>query len=40
MILKSDMIKGENGNYFNQITWTKNKNETITQLWEVFNEKM
>lgn len=39
MILKSDMIKGENGNYFNQITLTKNKNETITQLWEVFNEK-
>jgi len=38
MILKSDIIKGENNNYFNQIRWTKNNNGYVTQLWETFNE--
>ena len=38
MILKSDIIKGENNNYFNQIRWTKNNNGSVTQLWETFNE--
>ena len=39
MILKSELIKNEKGNYYNQITWTKNEDNTVTQLWEIINEK-
>jgi hypothetical protein len=36
MILKSDIIKGEKGNYYNQVSWTPNSDGSVTQLWEVF----
>lgn len=39
MVLKSDIIKTEKGNYFNQITWSKNKDNSVTQIWEYRNEK-
>lgn len=39
MVLKSELLKGEKGNYYNQISWITNKNGTVTQLWEIFNEK-
>ena len=39
MILKSDLIKTEKGNYYNQITWSKNNDNSVTQLWEYRNEK-
>jgi hypothetical protein len=38
MILKSEIIENEKGNYYNQISWTKNTDNTVTQLWEVFSE--
>ncbi|AOW20460.1 hypothetical protein [Urechidicola croceus] len=38
MILKSDILKGQNGNYYNQITWTPNNDGSVTQLWEYFKE--
>ena len=36
MILKSDLISGEKGDYYNQITWIPNKDGTVTQLWAVY----
>ena len=39
MVLKSDLIESSNGNYFNQITWTKNDDGTVTQLWVILNEE-
>lgn len=36
MILKSELIKGEKGNYYNQISWTLNSDGSVTQLWELF----
>lgn len=38
MILKSDVLKSENGNYYNQITWVKNEDGTVTQIWDIFDE--
>lgn len=37
MILKSDLIEGKKGKYYNQITWVKNDDGTVTQIWEIFN---
>jgi hypothetical protein len=34
MVLKSDLIKTKKGNYFNRITWYKNEDKSVTQLWE------
>lgn len=39
MVLKSDIQKNKKGNYYNQISWTLNNDESVTQLWEVFSEK-
>ena len=39
MVLKSNLIESSNGNYYNQITWTKNDDGTVTQLWVILNEK-
>lgn len=39
MVLKSDLIESSKGNYYNQITWTKNEDGTVTQLWVILNEK-
>ena len=39
MVLKSDILKGEKGNYYNQISWQLNENGTVTQFWEVFDEE-
>ena len=36
MILKSDIIQGKKGKYYNQITWSKNKDNSVTQVWEYF----
>ena len=38
MVLKSDIIKGQKGDYYNQITWTPNKDESVTQVWKYFKE--
>lgn len=37
MILKSDLQKGKNGVFYNQITWTKNPDGSVTQLWEILD---
>jgi len=37
MLLKSDLISGKKGTYFNQITWFKNSDGSVTQLWELLD---
>lgn len=39
MILKSELQKNKNGNFYNQITWVKNDDGTVTQIWDIFDEK-
>ena len=39
MVLKSELLTGENGKYYNQITWQLNEDESVTQTWELFNEE-
>ena len=39
MVLKSDIIKGKKVNYFSQISWSKNEDGSVTQLWQVFSEE-
>ena len=38
MILRGEVVSRQNSNYYNQITWSKNDDGTVTQLWEVFDE--
>lgn len=38
MVLKSDLITSKKGNYYNQITWTKNSDGSVTQVWEYIGE--
>ncbi len=38
MILKSKLVNGPNGNYYNQITWSKNNKDSVIQRWEILNE--
>ncbi|MGB5983305.1 MAG: hypothetical protein WBG46_14280 [Nonlabens sp.] len=38
MVLKSELIQGKKGKYYNQISWSPNKDGTVTQLWEIFTE--
>lgn len=37
MTLRSELTKGEKGNYYNRISWTKNENGSVTQLWEILD---
>ena len=39
MVLKSELTEGNNGKFYHQISWIKNENGTITQLWETFNKE-
>lgn len=37
MVLKSELLKSPKGDeYYNQITWSKNEDGTVTQLWEAY----
>jgi len=38
MVLKSKLINSFRGNYYNQITYTKNKDQSVTQRWDILNE--
>lgn len=38
MVLKSDIIQNDTQNFYNQISWFENKDNTITQLWETYDE--
>ena len=35
MVLKSHLIKGRKGTYYNQIRWMPEDDGTVTQIWEV-----
>ncbi len=37
MVLKSDLIKGKKGNFYNRVTWSKNKDNSVIQVWEYLN---
>ncbi len=39
MVLKSELINGQKGPYYNQITWVKNTDGSVTQIWDIFDEK-
>ena len=38
MVLKSTLQEGKNGTFYHQISWMKNEDGSITQLWETFNK--
>ncbi|WP_420552491.1 hypothetical protein [Tenacibaculum aiptasiae] len=38
MVLKSKLIKSQNGDFYNQITWTKNSDGTVTQIWDYIDK--
>ena len=38
MILKSNLVNGTKGTYYNQITWSKNNDGSVTQRWDIMNE--
>ena len=39
MVLKSELIPGQNIDFYaNQITWTSNKDGTVTQLWQILDK--
>lgn len=38
MVLKSEMVKDKKGDYYNKITWTKNTDGSVSQLWEILDE--
>ncbi|MCB7481586.1 hypothetical protein [Christiangramia sediminis] len=37
MILKSELTRSDKGEFYNQITWTKNSDGSVTQLWEIYD---
>ncbi|WP_445748795.1 hypothetical protein [Polaribacter sp.] len=39
MTLKSDLIEANPRSFANQITWKKNKDNTVTQIWTTVDEK-
>lgn len=39
MVLKSELATSKQGNYYNRITWSKNEDNSVTQVWEYLNEK-
>lgn len=39
MVLKSELLRGKKvAFYANQITWTKNEDGSVTQLWEILDQ--
>lgn len=38
MVLTSDLVTTEKGNYYNRITWSKKEDGSVTQVWEYINE--
>jgi hypothetical protein len=39
MVLKSKLINSPKGNYYNQIIWSLNEDNSVTQQWDILNEK-
>ena len=42
MTLRSGLVKSKKGDFYNQITWTKNSDHSVTQIWVIIdsNEKV
>jgi len=38
MVLKSELVEDSKGDYYNQITWSKNKDGSVTQKWIIIDE--
>ncbi|AVR44444.1 hypothetical protein C7S20_03750 [Christiangramia fulva] len=38
MVLKSDLQESEKGKFYNQVTWTKNPDGSVTQNWILLDE--
>ena len=38
MVLKSDLLKGKQGDYYNRVTWTPNKDGSVTQVWDYLDK--
>ncbi len=38
MVMKSEILQGQNGKYFNRVTWQLNGDESVTQTWDVLSE--
>lgn len=39
MVLKSELIAGQKGNYYNQITWSEYGDDNVVQRWDILNEE-
>lgn len=39
MVLKSKLLEGKKGKYYNQITWQPNEDKSVTQIWELFSKE-
>jgi len=37
MVLKSEIVKNKQGEFYNRVTWTPNKDGSVTQLWEILS---
>jgi hypothetical protein len=37
MVLKSEKVKNQQGEYYNRITWTPHKDGSVMQLWELIS---
>ena len=38
MVLKSKLVRGKNGDYINRVTWSKNKDNSVTQVWDYLDK--
>ncbi|MDX1651470.1 MAG: hypothetical protein R3277_03190 [Brumimicrobium sp.] len=39
MVLKSELIEGKKGNYYNQITWFEDEKKNVIQRWDILSEE-
>jgi len=39
MVLTSDLLTSEKGNFYHRITWLKNEDGSVTQIWDLLSEK-
>lgn len=37
MTLKSSLVKGKKGDYYNRVTWSKNADGSVTQVWDLLD---
>ena len=39
MVLRSELIAGKKGNYYNQITWFEDEDDNVVQRWDILTEE-